>query len=331
MENINTLKSFKPDFNDFKNKPTTNGTRRPYVDVGEYLPTLEKGEIEFARMTLASTTGDVISLRIKKSRGKFHINIFDEYDTQFSNFQSVFDAVPTQGEIFSIITTMRNDPDAGPYLKTIIQEHAFEYINDITRFIQFDSFIYTHLNTFFKEYLKELGYKTKSILNPWKSISGAICFNVFNSVLRNEPNKPESLVIPLACTLYIALHWHTLNFSKTDKLDELRNHVDPDIITLKQNLIENSSIIKEQLDECDDELKGGAAFSYFIIQIHHHNNESYYENNLRTLFQDSWELIFWYIQDLEEEEIKTLINDFTQQEITLFKSVINHINYMNPL
>ena len=46
---------------------------------GEYLPDLKTGEIEIARITLKSTTLDVISIRARKSSARISYRMVDEY------------------------------------------------------------------------------------------------------------------------------------------------------------------------------------------------------------------------------------------------------------
>jgi hypothetical protein len=47
---------------------------------GEYLPDCSSGEIEIARVTLRSTTQDVISIRAKKVNEELHYSVTDEYE-----------------------------------------------------------------------------------------------------------------------------------------------------------------------------------------------------------------------------------------------------------
>ena len=47
---------------------------------GNYLPDLEKGEIEIARIEISSTTGDATSLYAKKMDGRYMFRVVDEYD-----------------------------------------------------------------------------------------------------------------------------------------------------------------------------------------------------------------------------------------------------------
>ena len=47
---------------------------------GEYLPDCNSNETEIARVTLRSTTQDVISIRAKGEDGELHYSVADEYD-----------------------------------------------------------------------------------------------------------------------------------------------------------------------------------------------------------------------------------------------------------
>jgi hypothetical protein len=49
---------------------------------GEYLPDFEGDEVEIARVTLASATGDIISIRGRHEGGRIHYRIVDEYDDE---------------------------------------------------------------------------------------------------------------------------------------------------------------------------------------------------------------------------------------------------------
>jgi hypothetical protein len=50
---------------------------------GEYLPSYRKDEAEIARIELASTTSDVISIRARKTAERMAYSVVDEYETEF--------------------------------------------------------------------------------------------------------------------------------------------------------------------------------------------------------------------------------------------------------
>jgi len=55
------------------------GALHPSLMGGEYLPAYLKGEVEIARINLASTTGDVISIRARPSSRGIEYRVVDEY------------------------------------------------------------------------------------------------------------------------------------------------------------------------------------------------------------------------------------------------------------
>jgi hypothetical protein len=171
----------------------------------------------------------------------------------------------------------------------------------------------------------------KNIHNPWESISGAVCLNIFMSIVTEEPKKSDDLVLPICCSLYISNEWNALNFSKTDNISELRNHISTDVSQMKEILLGNPEKVMEQVKGFLDHLNGSLAFSVVVIQAVYNSEPEIYKNNLKLLFQESWEIIFWYLQDLKDNSIRKIICDFAVHHVLSFKDVIKNINAMNPL
>jgi len=59
------------------------GKIHPTFMGGEYLPNYRRQEVEIARIALASTTSDVISLRARPSGSRIKYKLVDEYQTEF--------------------------------------------------------------------------------------------------------------------------------------------------------------------------------------------------------------------------------------------------------
>ena len=59
------------------------GRIHPTFMGGEYLPDYRKSETEIARISLDSTTADVISIRAARRSGRLRYRVVDEYDTKF--------------------------------------------------------------------------------------------------------------------------------------------------------------------------------------------------------------------------------------------------------
>src|SRR5262249_4767409 len=58
------------------------GQHHPALMGGEYLPGYQDEEVEIARVSLQSTTGDVISIRARRDRGAIRYRVVDEYGTR---------------------------------------------------------------------------------------------------------------------------------------------------------------------------------------------------------------------------------------------------------
>lgn len=56
------------------------GTVHPSLLGGEYLPDTEDGEVEIARIVIASVTMDVASVYARQVSGRIHYRVVDEYD-----------------------------------------------------------------------------------------------------------------------------------------------------------------------------------------------------------------------------------------------------------
>lgn len=55
------------------------GRLHPAFMGGEYLPSAQAGEVEIARVTLRSTTSDVVVVRARRAGGRIHYHVADEY------------------------------------------------------------------------------------------------------------------------------------------------------------------------------------------------------------------------------------------------------------
>ena len=171
----------------------------------------------------------------------------------------------------------------------------------------------------------------KTNFNSWESISGAVCLNVFMCLQEDEPNKIDDLVFPVCCSLYLSDKWNLLNLSKSVTIPELKGHVSRDILNMQEILLKNPDKIIGQVKNYMGHLNGSLAFSIVIIQSLYNGNQEIYKNNLKSLFQESWEVCFWYLQELKDEATRKIICEFADHHIATFEEVINRINIMNPL
>jgi hypothetical protein len=92
---------------------TLTGVYGPSWLGGEYLPTRSPGEVELARIALASVTGDVLALRGRWSGGRYHYRIVDEYDAHFTLCRKSSRHPLTLGQVVEILETADGDVDTG--------------------------------------------------------------------------------------------------------------------------------------------------------------------------------------------------------------------------
>ena len=156
MENKD-IKSFRPNHL-FGNK-NTEKIRNPFFDVGEFLPSVDSGYQEIARICLSSTTGDVISIRAKKTKNGYRVEVLDEYETEFIEYEKKYELIPTQGEIFNVIRDMNTESRAQYYWIQIVEMNELKTLDAIADFICIDSNIYPDLNNLLIGFFKENGYE----------------------------------------------------------------------------------------------------------------------------------------------------------------------------
>ena len=82
------------------------GRIHPALMGGEYLPDLDATEIEIARISIRSTTGDVTSLYARRGEGCIHYRVVDEYDgdTLTGDNERSSDKPLTLGELLEFFT-----------------------------------------------------------------------------------------------------------------------------------------------------------------------------------------------------------------------------------
>lgn len=89
------------------------GAIHPLLMGGEYLPDLDDKQVEIARISLASTTGDQISVRAVGREGAIHYLVVDEYETEYEVLPTSQSKEPlTLGELIALLDGT-NHPDEG--------------------------------------------------------------------------------------------------------------------------------------------------------------------------------------------------------------------------
>lgn len=155
--NIQELRSYRP--LRLNGDTNTRKIRRPYFDVGAHLPEAQSGFQEIARISLKSSTGDVISIQAKINKKSIRIIVIDEYDTKFLDYKSSYKSIPTQGEIFDVIRDMNNEPNSQYYWVAIVEMLEFKSLKEIANYMFIDSVVYPNLNDLLMDFFMQYGYR----------------------------------------------------------------------------------------------------------------------------------------------------------------------------
>lgn len=355
MNNIEQMRMYRPERLPFGDDSGTDGLRRPYIDVGEFLPASEQDEIEFARISLASSTGDVISLRISKEDESFVVNIEDEYNTNFIDFQVSYDQIPTQGEVFDIILNMNDNYNIQPYILAIIEGNGYETIKEITNFIQIDSNIYPNLNELFVEYLSKNGFdneddfdnesyellveliKNHKKKSDWESLIGTICFNVWHKTNHWFLNSNDIRFIDISfiCTLNLFQKWNNVYLSNNFELKAISKDASPFVVAEFDKLKSNTAKLKDLISEIKKSGFGAKETSKHFISLFAVdllNSSKFKDESINPLdyFQAGVEILCLFvihIRELNTEFFQELldIGDFE----TIVDEIIQDINTLN--
>jgi hypothetical protein len=87
------------------------GQIHPTFMGGEYLPNYGQCEVEIARITLESTTSDVISLRARPAGSRIKYQLVDEYGTEFCVPQQTSSRPSSLLELISFLDCVEQDSD----------------------------------------------------------------------------------------------------------------------------------------------------------------------------------------------------------------------------
>jgi len=133
------------------------GRVHPHFMGGEYLPDLFPNEVEIARVTLQSTTMDVISIRARKTKHRILYRIVDEYEPECWDFYLIkkSSVKPLKmGELVSLIDNARENGLVGNGRDYHFQE-AGENAEEIYDFETASSAYYEQLAKWYDEINEE--------------------------------------------------------------------------------------------------------------------------------------------------------------------------------
>ena len=133
------------------------GRFHPMFMGGEYLPSMEEGEVEIVRVSLESTTNDQISIRAKRKDGIIFYRVVGEYyDEEAMRYQLPFDQSEeplTLAKLVQLIDGSRIPDDI--YSGGLVigsWESTFEYDPDVelaVRFVSIESHFYPELADYY--------------------------------------------------------------------------------------------------------------------------------------------------------------------------------------
>lgn len=118
---------------------------------GEFLPEQQSGDVEIARISLASTTSDQVVLRVRKSGARLRYSVHDEYDGEFVNpdYRPRSSARPLMlGQLVSLI-------DSAYDVFDVIQQNldGGADVRDMARFARVTSDFYPQLASLYEGWI----------------------------------------------------------------------------------------------------------------------------------------------------------------------------------
>jgi len=144
------------------------GQLHPTFMGGEYLPDLDRGATEIARIVLQSTTMDVYSIRGRrigkgKQVGRIRFDIVDEYGSHYHVSPRSAHGPLSLGEIIRLIDTARADEEAYIHSNYVLNICQFQWQNDpnaegafnATRFVSVESMVYPQLGNYYEALKRE--------------------------------------------------------------------------------------------------------------------------------------------------------------------------------
>jgi hypothetical protein len=131
------------------------GLVHPQCMGGEYLPQLGIGDVEIARISLASTTGDQISIRASHAGEKIRYEVCDEYESEVELAFAESKQPLTLGELIQLIDGSRHREQEQPGgLLVCHWENMVEWdysLDEAIEFASIESAWYPQLDSYYAE------------------------------------------------------------------------------------------------------------------------------------------------------------------------------------
>jgi len=138
------------------------GSLHPSFMGGEYLPALEAGEVEIARISVASTSADQICIRARRLDDGIGYRVVDDYDTPYACERRSAEPL-TLAELIALLddTDHPDEQFSGGGLVRAHWQHIAEYaeprdrIGAVTGFVRLSSPFYAGLSAYYEDALVE--------------------------------------------------------------------------------------------------------------------------------------------------------------------------------
>ena len=135
------------------------GRFHPVFMGGEYLPDLNEGGVEIARIELASTTADVISVRATKHKSRIYYSVQDEYSTEFKVKPGWSKAPLTCSQIINLIETTTDTKYGEQSLGLRSLDELYRLhgagLDTCRSFVRITSAFYSELETCYEQAIEE--------------------------------------------------------------------------------------------------------------------------------------------------------------------------------
>jgi hypothetical protein len=128
---------------------------------GEYLPNLDRSEVEIARIELRSTLADVFSLRARVEGGRYVYRMTDEYESTFELTPATSEATLTLQELVRLIDGVKSptlDLSGRPFVEAwwwSLHGCSYYTLEDCTDFAWVASEQYPQLGAYYEERARE--------------------------------------------------------------------------------------------------------------------------------------------------------------------------------
>lgn len=105
-----------------------------------------ENDVEVVKIMLETSLKDTISLFARKERDGFKFFIIDEDEFDYELNPDFFCVIPTQGELFKLLTTAKVKDEDSPFEKHLFKVNQLKEVSDLKAFINIQSSYCPNLN-----------------------------------------------------------------------------------------------------------------------------------------------------------------------------------------